>query len=259
MATLLPILMYHQVVPEEEMPFDRHLYVTPETLARQIAEIRHAGYECITLREAWRRIEAGKPGRAVALTFDDLYDSLVRHALPVLQEMTARATVFAITQTVGPENDRRLVAPGVFGVDTGALRTLTDEGFEVGSHTVTHRELTSLDDRGLHDELNDSRRFLEDIVGEPVASFCYPRGRYSPRVVRFVEAAGYECACTTLRGTAHTPADRWALCRVRAGEERVGARLRYALTRLYHWLNIRRTRRERARFYASDVVREEED
>ncbi len=259
MATLLPILMYHQVVPEAEMPFDRHLYVTPETLTGQILELKRAGFQFVTLREAWTRIRDGRGGKAVALTFDDLYDNVVRHAIPVLQEHGVRATVFAITQTVGRGEDRRLVVPGLFGVNESSLRDLVDAGLEVGSHTVSHRELTSLDDRALRAELSDSRHCLEDMLGVEVTSLCYPRGRFSPRVVRFVEAAGYDCACTTLRGTLHTEADRWALRRVRAGEERIGLKLTYALTRWYHWLNLRRARREEALCYASDTGQEADD
>jgi peptidoglycan/xylan/chitin deacetylase (PgdA/CDA1 family) len=255
MATVLPIYMYHQVVAPEEMPFDAHLYVTTDALAAQVLQLKRAGFRFLTLSQAWKRIAAGGAEEpAVVLTFDDLYDNFYRHAWPMLRELQVPATAFAITRCIGPADEHPMIMPGLFSASEENLREMVDEGLEIGSHTATHRELTTLSDAELTQELSASRRRLEKILGVPVTTLCYPRGRFSPRVVRFVEAAGYTCACTTLRGTVQAPADRYALKRVRAGMERRGWRLAYTTGRLYDLLNRRRTRRERARFHASDLA-----
>lgn len=259
MDQVVPVFMYHQVVPEEELPLDAHLYVTPKTLAQQVLELRKAGYSFARLGDVWEKLEAGTPvGKTAVLTFDDMYDNFYRHAWPLLREMKVAVTAFAICQYVGTRNQHPMVTPGLFGVTEEELREMTDAGVEIGSHTNSHRELTTLPDLELREELSGSRQYLSDVIGAPVRSLCYPRGRFSPRVVRYAEAAGYSCACSTLRGNVQGPGGAFALKRIRAGNERVGWRLRYTLFRAYDWLNRKRTRREVEAFAASDSQAEVE-
>ena len=63
--------------------------------------------------------------------------------------------------------------------------------FEIGSHSITHRDLRYLDDRQLHEEIHGSKAQLQDIVGTPVRVFAYPMGRNDCRVRRAVRGAGY--------------------------------------------------------------------
>lgn len=79
--------------------------------------------------------------------------------------------------------------------------------FEVGSHTLTHPILSSLSPDELNHELVASKGYLSDCIGKPVQSFCYPRGRYTDRVVAGVRNAGYTYARTTKRYATTIPAD----------------------------------------------------
>jgi peptidoglycan-N-acetylglucosamine deacetylase len=71
---------------------------------------------------------------------------------------------------------------------------------EIGSHTLTHRDLRSMDRRRLDIELTGSRAWLEDVIGGPVTSFCYPKGLHRRGLTRRVAAAGYLLARTTMSG-----------------------------------------------------------
>jgi peptidoglycan/xylan/chitin deacetylase (PgdA/CDA1 family) len=71
--------------------------------------------------------------------------------------------------------------------------------FEIGAHTVTHRSLTHLPDEQARAEIVRSREVLEDVVGAPVRSFCYPRGAYRPVHVAQVREAGFRFARTVER------------------------------------------------------------
>jgi peptidoglycan-N-acetylglucosamine deacetylase len=78
------------------------------------------------------------------------------------------------------------------------LRALQAMGMEIGSHTLTHPNLTKLSKhRALH-ELVASRHRLEDIVGEPIVSFCYPAGKFNSITRSWVVEAGYKLARTTV-------------------------------------------------------------
>jgi len=95
--------------------------------------------------------------------------------------------------------------PGTFYVNTGRLgehsalsptelRGLLDAGFEIGAHTVTHHVLSRLNLRDLAREVVECKNVLEEILGEEVTSFAYPKGRYNTEVIAQVKAAGYHGA-----------------------------------------------------------------
>lgn len=72
--------------------------------------------------------------------------------------------------------------------------------FEIGSHTMTHPELPKLSPNGIRYELTESRRRWQDFTGQPINSFCYPRGYTHPTVARLVQQAGYFDARTVIVG-----------------------------------------------------------
>jgi peptidoglycan/xylan/chitin deacetylase (PgdA/CDA1 family) len=79
------------------------------------------------------------------------------------------------------------------------LREMVAQGVVVGSHTRTHALLTSAGTDTLRDEVEGSRRDLEQRLGIAVRHFVYPDGRFDSRTVRAVAAAGYQTAYTTCR------------------------------------------------------------
>lgn len=70
--------------------------------------------------------------------------------------------------------------------------------FEVGSHTLDHRYLKSVDVWRAYHQVNDGKKRLEDVIGIAVNGFCYPGGRYRKRDVELVRACGFTYARTTM-------------------------------------------------------------
>jgi peptidoglycan-N-acetylglucosamine deacetylase len=96
---------------------------------------------------------------------------------------------------VAPNN---LEIPASQRLDRVSLRYIA-ERFEIGAHTLTHQRLSALnDDESLH-EITAGKRVLEELIGRPVRSFCYPGGAYTNRHVRLVEVAGFSVARTVQR------------------------------------------------------------
>jgi peptidoglycan/xylan/chitin deacetylase (PgdA/CDA1 family) len=54
------------------------------------------------------------------------------------------------------------------------VRLLHNEGISFGSHTVTHPQLRALSKREVERELEDSKKMIEDEIGETIDSFSYP-------------------------------------------------------------------------------------
>jgi peptidoglycan/xylan/chitin deacetylase (PgdA/CDA1 family) len=73
------------------------------------------------------------------------------------------------------------------------IRILASSRFaEIGSHTVTHRNLNLLEDEELQEELKDSKKYLEQICQKPIDMFAFPFGIYSERILHAAETAGYK-------------------------------------------------------------------
>jgi peptidoglycan/xylan/chitin deacetylase (PgdA/CDA1 family) len=85
----------------------------------------------------------------------------------------------------------------------------------VGSHTLTHPILTTLDNVSLDRELGESRHRLEARLGRCVDVFCYPNGSTDSRVRSRVQAH-YRAAVTTAPGLVDAGADPFQLNRIRS-------------------------------------------
>jgi peptidoglycan/xylan/chitin deacetylase (PgdA/CDA1 family) len=154
------------------------------------------------------------PARSVVITFDDGFaDNL--SAVDALQHRGMRASWFVVTGSIGrlpswPSTGR---PPGRI-LDAPELRRMHAAGMEIGSHTVNHHRLTELAPAQVSAELTDSRKRLADVLGAPVRSFAYPYGAFSDSAAAAVQAAGYDCACTTRSGWAMRDGDPWRMRRL---------------------------------------------
>src|SRR5262245_54159641 len=203
-SLVLPILMYHRIgkIGPNLAPVTQRLTVTPDDFAAQMRWLRRNGYHVVTQLQAFNALELGSklPSRPVMITFDDGYRGVWANALPVLIRLHMPATAYVITDRISNGDPSFLT--------WGMLRVLASHGVAVGSHTVTHPDLTTLDDARVLAELRGSRRVLEQHLHRPVQWFAYPAGAEDSRVVRLVRRAGYVLAVTTMPGalqSAQTP------------------------------------------------------
>jgi peptidoglycan-N-acetylglucosamine deacetylase len=77
------------------------------------------------------------------------------------------------------------------------IRSLAEEGFELGGHTLSHTALTHLCSEEVVREVRGCKTRLEDILGDSVRMFCYPNGRFNSEVIQHLRAAGFQGARTT--------------------------------------------------------------
>jgi peptidoglycan/xylan/chitin deacetylase (PgdA/CDA1 family) len=143
----------------------------------------------------------GRPGEggSVAITFDDGYESVWSEALPEMARRRMVGTVFVVVGAVGKNNtwDVRLSPKPFRHLAWPQILELHKAGFEIGSHTLSHRDLTRLDPTRLKEELAASRKAIEDRLGSSVTAISYPFGRYSQRVIGVALEAGYTSGFTS--------------------------------------------------------------
>ncbi|MCD4534496.1 polysaccharide deacetylase family protein [Nocardioides sp. cx-169] len=178
---------------------------------RHLDELAAWGAVVLPLDDAVDRLRAGRlPERAVALTFDDGYASVVETAWPLLRERGLPATLFAVSDYLPGERRfawdlGRPEHEGHRRVTAAALVAAAEDGLDVGSHTVSHPWLPRLSPREQRRELVDSKDALEQLLGRRVTSVAYPTGGWDPVVRRAAGEAGYTIGVTVDRG-ANPPA-----------------------------------------------------
>ncbi|WP_171172236.1 polysaccharide deacetylase family protein [Streptomyces sp. I05A-00742] len=209
----VPILMYHAVAHSPARA-THALSVSPEAFAEQMRLLDASGFVPLTAGELAARWRENRPlpPRPVLITFDDGYEGVHRHALPVLAERAFPSTVFVSTGWLrGP-------------YDTGGaldlmltweqLRELAESGAEIGGHSHTHPQLDQLPDDGLSFEIGRCREILTQELGRPPESFAYPYGYSSRRVRQAVRSAGFGVSLAVGNGMAARRQGPYGLRRV---------------------------------------------
>jgi peptidoglycan/xylan/chitin deacetylase (PgdA/CDA1 family) len=166
---LVPVLMYHAI---------KASIVPPQRLREDIAALKKAGFYPTTIREmAEGRMDIPAGKSPVVLTFDDSSPTHYRIlddgsldpdcVVAILQTAVAagdwapKACFFPLLYVDPPANI-------VFGQPKYAqekLRNLVKWGYEVGSHTVTHQNLSATTPERIRKELAQSESQLEKMIG----------------------------------------------------------------------------------------------
>jgi peptidoglycan/xylan/chitin deacetylase (PgdA/CDA1 family) len=207
--------MYHAVA-DSPAPAARGLSVTPAAFAGQMEVLAALGHTPLTVRQLsvlWRESRP-LPQRPVLITFDDGYQGVHRHALPVLAAHGFAATLFATTGWIGGREpaDRAPGAPDVM-LRWEQVRELARSGVEIGGHSHSHPQLDQLGGARLWFELEHSTRLLTEELGAPPVSFAYPYG-YSDRRVRAAVRRRYAVALAVGNDLARREQGPYALRRV---------------------------------------------
>lgn len=123
-------------------------------------------------------IDPSKP--MVAITFDDgPYPDTTNPMLDALEENYALATFFCLGQNVGYYPD--------------VVQRELDLGMEVGTHTYSHKQLTTLGAEALDSEIKKSMQAHQDAVGVKPKLMRPPYGSADKTVLKAVGSYGLCC------------------------------------------------------------------
>ncbi|MEU5001436.1 polysaccharide deacetylase family protein [Streptomyces sp. NPDC021622] len=214
MSAAVPILMYHSIA-HEPTEATRELSVSPGAFAEQLELLGERGFTPLStagLAAIWRTPGRTLPARPVLITFDDGYEGVHRHALPVLAKHGFASTLFVSTGWLRGAYD---TGGGLdLMLDWDQVRELAAAGTEIGGHSHTHPELDQLDDEDLWFELLRCKDIIADELGTRPLSFAYPYGYSSRRVRRTVRGAGFAQSLAVNNGLARRTQGPYALKRV---------------------------------------------
>ena len=206
--------MYH-VVSKSEDAKEKQFCCHPKAFKRQMAYLKKAGYEVVGIDELIhymissneahqtnKQIQQAKLHRFVVITFDDGYLDTYENALPILAKLNFAATVFIVSGLVGKRNqwigDEKY--PEKYLMGWREIEEMKENGVSIGSHTISHRRLSTLDCEDAKNEIESSKKFLEDRLGTAINHFAYPYGDFNDSTVKMVIEVGYKSACSTKSG-----------------------------------------------------------
>jgi peptidoglycan/xylan/chitin deacetylase (PgdA/CDA1 family) len=109
----------------------------------------------------------------VSLTFDDGYASTYTNGLPLLQKYGLTSTQFIVSGLVNTTDY----------MTAAQVKALSTAGHEIGSHSVTHPDMTTLTKTQYDRELTNSQTKLQQWIGKPVTNFAFPEGHYNQAII----------------------------------------------------------------------------
>ena len=115
----------------------------------------------------------------LSLTFDDGLESHYSIVYPLLKEKNFTATFFIIANISSDPDDlgRRFMS-------SEDIKKLSEDNFEIGSHTLSHEKLTNLSKEEIEKELKESKELLEKTYNISIYSVAFPYGDYDKNVLK---------------------------------------------------------------------------
>jgi len=178
----VPILLYHHITST----LDGSRYnVDPAVFEEQVKWLYDNHYTTITVSEVASLILNGgqMPLRPVVITFDDGNLDIYENAYPILQKYGFNATFYIVDRYIN----------GKDMISTAQVKELIAQGWEIGSHSKSHVDLTS-DGADLETEIRLSKLDMEDRLGVTINSFAYPFGQVNENVISKTIRSGYTSA-----------------------------------------------------------------
>ena len=210
----IAFLMYHELeLPGVELCDDsagyRRYVVSQDKFKSQLAMIESNGWRGWNVSEALRVMNSDRETeQGLCITFDDGCATDLSAAAPLLLEKKFNATFYITVDHLGRRGY----------LTKSELRELASLGFEIGSHSMTHRHLNDLEFSDVTVELGESKKKLEDITGASVRHFSCPGGRVDARVEQVARETGYNSVVTSRIGLNTRTTNRYGLARIAVKE-----------------------------------------
>ena len=207
---VVPILCYHRFADK----CDSNLCISADSFASQLEYLKQNGYHAISLAQLNEFLEYREaiPAKSVVITIDDGYRSLYEIAYPLLKKYQFTATLFVYTDFVQATS---------MAMTWDQVREMKAAGFEIGSHSITHADLTLRKEDETEQafvarvtrELVESKKIIDRELNQNTVFFAYPYGSHDQQTVLLSQQAGYKLALGIQNGGNPFFADPQALKR----------------------------------------------
>jgi len=226
-SSILVILQYHSVSRNKRDKFSSQM----RRLIRHSTPV-HADF--------LEQLNKGKKYSSV--TFDDGFQNVLKNALPELYKLKIPATLFIPTGYLGQrqgwidqkghEDYDELI------INAKQLSNLPEELIMIGSHCVTHKDLTILKKSEIEEELIKSKNDLENVINRKVDLVAFPFGSYNEEVIHLAKKVGYKRCFSSVPSFPHQKIDKFLMGRIDVSLNDWPLEFRLKFLGAYQWLSL---------------------
>ncbi|AKG20958.1 polysaccharide deacetylase family protein [Calothrix sp. 336/3] len=188
------------------LPDSLQLNINGRTYQWELGSAAHYS-EADRQRDHHWRMETGENPTPRNTLYRSLYQQLQFLPMHERENLLDKIRVWANAEPVGRSTHRSLSNEEMLALESGGM-------IEIGAHTVTHPFLAQLPIASQRDEIQQSKDYLEKILGHPITSFSYPNGSYVTDTIPLVEEAGFNCACCSVANRVQPNSNSFLLPRV---------------------------------------------
>jgi peptidoglycan/xylan/chitin deacetylase (PgdA/CDA1 family) len=184
----VPILCYHHIREWTQKTSARAKdYIVPvEVFREQMKMLADSGYQTILPDQLYSYLASGTPlpAKPVMLTFDDTDLEQYTIALPEMKKYGFKGVFFIMTVSLNRPNY----------MTKEQVRTLAEDGNEIGSHTWDHRNVKQFKEDDWLTQIDKPTKQLSAITGKPIRYFAYPFGLWNPPAIPELKKRGFVAA-----------------------------------------------------------------
>ncbi len=211
----LPVIMYHNVLPDGEGELGEFV-ISASELEADLIYLRDCGYETVTASQVFDAVRGvgSLPEKPVMLTFDDGFESMEQVVLPLLSKYDAKAVAALVGEYTDLYSGDVPKALSYSHVSWEQAGILADSGLvEIANHSYSMHELGSRQGarrmpgessaeyrQALWDDLLLMQEKCRDNLGKEPRAFCYPYGFYTQESEEIVQELGFSLTFTCEQG-----------------------------------------------------------
>jgi len=218
------VLVYHAVDHIARCDDPHKLNVDPELFEKHLAFLK-------------------KRKERFLLTFDDGYKSIFQNAFPLIRKHGIKGIVFLTTDYLDGKISLDKFFDNRFSpvpLTWEEVREISDAGFEIGSHSLTHRNMAELDEETAYRELALSKERIFDMTGSVTSSFSYPFGHaqsFTARTIQILRRLGYTRAYSNILGMNNSLKEPFMIRRIRIYSNDTMLRFKMKIAGAYNWVD----------------------
>lgn len=227
------IIFYHSIRDDEVLQFRKQM-----DIIKKLTTTIPLGYEGPFNNKVCYSI----------VTFDDAFRSVLKNALPDMENLEIPFTVFIPAGQLGAN-------PGWLK-DTGdkdeseiissadELLSIPSETVTFGSHTINHHNLRQLDHEKACIEIKESKRILESQLQKEIKYFAFPFGAHDSKIVKYCHEAGYKQVFSIVPESPYAPLRKYVKGRTSVDPSDWKIEFMLKILGGYGWKSVTRTIRK---------------
>ena len=139
----------------------------------------------------------------LSITIDDGYkDNL--DAIEILNKYNIPFTLYVTISTLDTQGY----------LSTEDIKSLSClDNCEIGSHSYNHVRLNTISNEKIFFELSESKKIIENMIGNKISGISYPHGSYNQYVLDILKTVGYDYAASSIKGKNTTKTNKYLLKR----------------------------------------------